>query len=191
MIEGSHKVGIPVAAAAGMLFSTAALAESNSQLGDATMFTFIVLVLIAIYVFPTIVAFARSHPNRWVILLINCVFGTTVIGWLGALIWAFNAVHKSPIGMNGGESGLNLFVNDEKRIRIVSTETIGDALGDRASHGQPIMNADYSGHNPKAASVDPSSEFKRLKQLFEANVINEAEFARMKAQLVESYVFKR
>lgn len=74
----------------------------------------------AIFILPTIVAFGRSHPNRWVILLLNCLVGWTGIAWLAALIWAMNKVHISPSGSHGGESGINLFVNDEKKVRIVN-----------------------------------------------------------------------
>ena len=54
----------------------------------------IVLGLIAIVLFflPTIIAFRRDHRNRWVIFLINFVFGATVLGWVGALIWAMNKI---------------------------------------------------------------------------------------------------
>ena len=54
----------------------------------------IVLGLIAIVLFflQTIVAFRRDHRNRWVIFLINLVFGVTILGWVGALIWARNKI---------------------------------------------------------------------------------------------------
>ena len=48
---------------------------------------------------PTIVAFNKGHRNRWEIMIINIVFGTTLLGWLIAIIWAFNKV-DSP--KNGG-----------------------------------------------------------------------------------------
>ena len=38
------------------------------------------LVIAAIYIIPTIIAFVRTHPNRWLIALINITFGGTVIG---------------------------------------------------------------------------------------------------------------
>ena len=50
------------------------------------------LVAIVLFFLPTFVAFSRSHRNRWVILLINVVFGATGFGWIGALIWAMNKV---------------------------------------------------------------------------------------------------
>lgn len=44
------------------------------------------------------------------------VFGATGLGWLGSLVWALGAAHRSPTGSHGGESGLNLFANDPVRV---------------------------------------------------------------------------
>jgi hypothetical protein len=44
------------------------------------------------YFLPTIIAFRRQHRNRWVIFIVNFVFGGTLIGWLVALIWALNKI---------------------------------------------------------------------------------------------------
>jgi hypothetical protein len=45
---------------------------------------------------------------------VNVAFGATFIGWVGSLIWAFHAVHKPTVKgrSHGGESGLNVFIND-------------------------------------------------------------------------------
>ncbi|WP_415020164.1 superinfection immunity protein [Aestuariivirga sp.] len=70
-----------------------------------------------IYFLPTFVGIVRAHPNRWAIAVVNLAFGATIIGWFGALIWALSAVHRSSTGNHGGESGLNLFVNDPDLVR--------------------------------------------------------------------------
>jgi hypothetical protein len=41
------------------------------------------------YFVPSFVAFARRHPQRGWILLVNIFAGWTFIGWVGALIWTF------------------------------------------------------------------------------------------------------
>jgi hypothetical protein len=46
------------------------------------------LFLVAIWLLPAIVAFARGHRHPWVILLLNLFFAWTGIVWLGTLIWA-------------------------------------------------------------------------------------------------------
>ncbi len=89
---------------------------------DSPLMIFIYLGLTIfglVFFLPTIVAFKRKHPNRFLILVINVLAGWTGIAWLVALIWAMNKVHISPTGSSGGESGVNLFVNDEKKVRIV------------------------------------------------------------------------
>ena len=98
--------------------------SSNQSGGISAMtalyvFLFILwIIFMIIFFIPTIIAFRRGHPNRWVIFIINFVFGATVLGWFGCLIWACHAVHD-PVGSSGssrgGESGLNIFVNDRRR----------------------------------------------------------------------------
>lgn len=48
------------------------------------------LVLVALI--PTIIAFRRRHPHRWLILIINVLFSATGIGWILALIWSLNSL---------------------------------------------------------------------------------------------------
>lgn len=134
MIGGKSLVSAPVvlalALAANGLHATAAMSQSNpgQDVTDLSLLALIGFVALIVFLLPTIVAFMRGHPNRWPIMLINLVFGLTVLGWFGTLIWAMGAVHKSPTGSNGGESGLNLFVNDPQAIRIASSpETPSEA----------------------------------------------------------------
>lgn len=85
-----------------------------------------VLLFLILFVFgiPSLIAFWRNHPNRWVILAVN-IFASPLggIGWILALIWSLRAIHRAPRstnGSNGGESGLNIFVNDLKNARTVN-----------------------------------------------------------------------
>jgi hypothetical protein len=48
----------------------------------------ILAVLFIPYFIPSIVAFARRHHNAVPILFLNIFLGWTLIGWVGALIWA-------------------------------------------------------------------------------------------------------
>ena len=65
---------------------------------DAVGITFLVFYLgcLLVGVLPTIIAFARGHPNRWVILGINFFLGATGIGWFVAMIWALNLFKVEP-----------------------------------------------------------------------------------------------
>ncbi len=99
----------------------AELAQRLKEKEDATpgLMAFLLLAL-ALYMLPSLIAFIRRHPNRWVILILNAVCGVTVIVWLGCLVWACKAVHLTddPQGSNGGESGLNVLANDVARVRV-------------------------------------------------------------------------
>jgi hypothetical protein len=102
-----------------MLPPTFAFGASDGQGSVGEILVTAWLAIAAVYVIPSVVAFVRIHPSRWLIVLINLAFGGTVIGWFGALIWALSAVHRSPSGSHGGESGLNLFVNDPIQVSIL------------------------------------------------------------------------
>ena len=53
-----------------------------------SIFVFLVVCFATFFFTPTIIAFNKKHKYRWIILFINVVFGSTLIGWFGALIWA-------------------------------------------------------------------------------------------------------
>ena len=130
------------------------------------------LIGLAIYVVPTVMAFQRSHPNRWIIFAINMAFGATVIGWIGALVWALNVAHLSNQagGSRGGESGLNLFVNDEKRVRW------SDGPKSRAPEpSAPVETREFK------RAVD---EIERLHQLLVDCHLTLSEFERLKASVL-------
>ena len=131
------------------------------------------LIGLAIYCIPSAVAFRRNHPNRWIIFTINMAFGATVIGWIGALVWASNAVHLSNLtdGSHGGESGLNLFVNDVKRARW----------------SEPDATASLSIPTGRSSEVRTVvDELERLRHLLADRHITADEFDRLKASILAS-----
>jgi uncharacterized membrane protein (DUF485 family) len=118
------------------------------------------LIVGVIYIMPSIIAFRRNHPNRWIILVINIAFGGTIIGWGIALVWAMRAAHQVGSNSSGGESGLNLFVNDVKKIQVVEP--------------------------PPLPQASLSQELERLHDLFVKGAISQAEFDGLKAKLLGS-----
>jgi len=48
----------------------------------------IILLALALYFVPTIVAYRRDSDSFGLILLVNIIAGWTLIGWLAILIWA-------------------------------------------------------------------------------------------------------
>ncbi|CAM5775548.1 hypothetical protein LMIY3S_05079 [Labrys miyagiensis] len=142
---------------AALLAASPALAQTSDEDVASIIFLLMLgLIFLLIYFIPSFVAFSRRHANRWAIFVVNLVFGGTGIGWFGSLIWAFGAVHRSDSGSHGGESGLNLFVNDPKKVEIA---------------------------NPAPAAAQPASpsdELLRLKALFDAGALEEAEYKRLR-----------
>ncbi len=48
----------------------------------------IVVIGLAVYFTPTIIAFARNHKNKAGIFLVNLLTGWTFLGWVGSLVWS-------------------------------------------------------------------------------------------------------
>lgn len=133
------------------------------ELGSDDFAILALIIILALgYFIPAMVAFFRRHPNRWPILGINLLFGGTGLGWIGSLIWACGAVHKSPTGNNGGESGLNLFVNDPTIVQVEPPTQL--------------------------SSDDPGQKLERLKQLFDRGVLTAEEYEGLRRPLVERLV---
>jgi hypothetical protein len=125
---------------------------------DLLFVALIFLIGGVIYIIPSIVAFRRNHPNRWIILVINVAFGGTLIGWGIALAWALRAVHRPGAMGNGGESGLNIFVNDVRKVQLVEPPPI-----------------------PRPSTAD---ELEQLHGLLVRGVISQGEFDGLKARLL-------
>jgi len=122
----------------------------------------LLLVVFAIYLAPTLIAFFRGHPNRWLILVVNVIFGATLLAWLICLVWSFHGFHRPREGSNGGQSGLNLFVNDERRIRLLGLEALGNA-------------------------PDPTAQLSRLTGLLESGAISTEEHAALRKKILSGF----
>lgn len=46
------------------------------------------------YLIPALIALTREHHNRSAIIVLNLVFGWTLIGWAVALVWSFTRVDR-------------------------------------------------------------------------------------------------
>jgi hypothetical protein len=46
------------------------------------------LVIVVLYMLPSLIAFGREHPRRQDITLINILVGWTLIGWIVVFLWA-------------------------------------------------------------------------------------------------------
>lgn len=51
---------------------------------------FLLMILGALlYLLPCIAAYRMKHPNATAIAILNVCLGWTLIGWVGALVWAY------------------------------------------------------------------------------------------------------
>lgn len=137
----------------------------SNQPYDGIVVLLVVLAFVAIYSTPSVIAFWRRHPNRWLIAVINIVFGGTLLGWLIALVWALKAFHVDDAQSRGGESGLNLFINDPKKIEILSSAV-----------ATPVPAA--------IAASSLAAELEKLHRLLQQGIITQTEFDVMKARLL-------
>lgn len=48
----------------------------------------IMMIWLAIYFIPTIIAASKKKRNANAIFVLNLFLGWTVLGWIGALIWS-------------------------------------------------------------------------------------------------------
>jgi hypothetical protein len=46
------------------------------------------IVMLALYFLPAIIAAARHHPQSVVIFVLNLLVGWTFLGWVAAIVWA-------------------------------------------------------------------------------------------------------
>jgi len=53
-----------------------------------------VMLLIGIYLLPTLIAYKREHHNRHAIAALNILLGWVLLGWVGALVWSLTAVDR-------------------------------------------------------------------------------------------------
>ncbi|WP_185994164.1 superinfection immunity protein [Streptomyces benahoarensis] len=58
-----------------------------SVLGPVAAIVVAVLALV-VFLLPTYVAFHRKADERWIVLVVNVLFGATFVGWVVALILA-------------------------------------------------------------------------------------------------------
>lgn len=124
---------------------------------DAIVLSLFFIAVAVVYILPTLVAFRRGHPNRYVILVVNVAFGGTIIGWGVALAWALHAVHRPEDAPSGGESGLNLFINDPKKVQFVDPPPLPSSMG---------------------------QELERLHRLLAEGALTQTEFDGLKAKLI-------
>lgn len=80
----------------------------------------VVIIGIALYFLPAIIAFNRKHSNAGIILLLDFLLGWTFIGWAGCLVWAFLDTDKciTVSNTNNIVSNTNKYEDLEKLMKL-------------------------------------------------------------------------
>ena len=68
---------------------------------------------IALYFSPSIVAVMRNRPNKTSICVLNTLGGWSVIGWVGALVWAYSSTPEKTSGLQSAGSPTPSLPNKE------------------------------------------------------------------------------
>lgn len=147
----------------------------NTAAGDAFVGEFLLILGLCFvaYLIPSFVAFARRHPNRYVILVINVALGGTGLGWLISLIWAMDVLHldRERFASQADASGWNPAENKPRAAPLA-------VLSDSVEHSRSQDEAPISA----TAAV---AELERLTHLKAAGHLSESEFAALKHAILK------
>ena len=70
-----------------------------------------VIITVAVYIHPTLLAWKRQSSRRWRITLINLLRGWTLVGWMVAMVMTF-AYEPPPEGAPPDEPHLRIPESD-------------------------------------------------------------------------------
>jgi hypothetical protein len=112
------------------------------------------------YFLPTIIAIMRGKSNAGGIFVLNLLLGFTVIGWIGALIWALSS--------------------DNRPTVIVNNAPPAYSPGYPGQQTNPTVRPNA----PSAATPDKFDQLRRLKQLHDEGVLTDEEFNKQKAAIL-------
>jgi len=75
-----------------LTIGTSAIAAEASTAEVMGMFLLVLVglvVVIALYILPSIIAFKRMHKNRMAILCLDLLTAWSFLGWVACVVWAF------------------------------------------------------------------------------------------------------
>ncbi len=122
----------------------------------------IILLLVVPYFIPTIIAFSRGKSSAAGVFILNFFLGWTLIGWVGALIWALSADNRTQ----------TVIVNNPPPPPP-------------PPHSQGYTNVTVRRPStPPPTQQDKIDQLRQLKQLKDEGVLTEEEFNRQKAAIL-------
>lgn len=152
--------------------SSAKGAETRPNAGMGILIFLAVVVGVALYLLPSIIAFVRGHSYRWIILAINGVIGWSLLGWLGPMIWAVWPSEKALV---------DPFVGN---VTGTGRRTAGDALG-VADIGREHGRSEGQRETGRLSSFQ-LDQLERLARLKANGVLTDDEFTKERAAILAS-----
>lgn len=102
-----------------------------------------------LYVLPSLIAFRRRHRHRWIILIVDLVFGASVVGWLWAFFWALHAP-RVPAASGGNASALDVLAEDVRALVLATPAAASPNPIPKLAGGQPVKSSVSPGCTPLA-----------------------------------------
>ena len=124
------------------------------------------LIVLAGFALPSVIAFRRRDPNRWLILAINA----SVVGWAISLIMALSPMFRS--GVAGHQAGDHIAGGSPPEMAHAALAGPSASFPAGAGAGQ-------------LSSATAVAEIERLGRLHVGGHLNEAEFAALKRRVLE------
>jgi hypothetical protein len=125
------------------------------------------LLIFPLYFLPAIIAKARKNSNTTAIFVLNLILGWTVLGWIGALIWAFSS---------GSKQAPTVIVNNTSQSYSQEYKVEKPNLTKQL---QPEVAS------PKyITQQDKIDQLRQFKQLLDEGVITNEEFDRQKVAIL-------
>ena len=96
IVQGVNIVTVIAAILVMIIMIVVSMEDSNNiilAIFGTLIITLIIWIGLYMYMLPSIYAASRRHPQLLPITLINIFFGETLIGWVGAFVWASTHRH--------------------------------------------------------------------------------------------------
>jgi len=126
----------------------------------------LILLFLPLYFLPTIVANARKNTNSQVIFVLNLLLGWTILGWIGAMIWAFSSTAKSiptVIVNNTSQSYSQEYKAEKPEIKPIQPDVSNTKL---------------------LTQQDKIDQLRQFKQLLDEGIITNDEFNKQKSAIL-------
>lgn len=128
----------------------------------------LLILLSPLYFLPTIIATARKNSNTIGIFLINFFLGWTLLGWIGAIIWAFSS---------GAKQTPTVIVHNTSQS--YSQEYKGEKPEPRQQIQPDVTNTKL------LAQQEKIDHLRQLKQLLDEGILTNEEFNIQKSVILE------